>query len=90
MGSATSNHIIGNKRPATWTRFLRLFWNKTSGNHEAFQQLSKVKEDASGGFQHLLKLRYYSDAINVITEKYHKLLAKDQFRLASVHDEASK
>jgi len=62
---AITNHVAGAEQAATFTRFVRLTYERAvkSGNKQAFQDLRKAQELASGAFPLLLKIGYDPDAI---------------------------
>ncbi len=64
---AITNHVAGAEQAATFTRFVRLTYERVKGgNKEAFQDLRKAQELASGAFPLLLKIGYDPDAIAAI------------------------
>jgi hypothetical protein len=64
---AITNHVAGAEQAATFTRFIRLTYERASGgNKQAFQQLRKAQETASGAFPLLLKIGYDPEAIATI------------------------
>lgn len=64
---AITNHVVGAEQAATFTRFIRLTYERASGgNKQAFQELKKAQETASGAFPVLLKIGYDPSAIAAI------------------------
>jgi hypothetical protein len=64
---AITNHVVGAEQAATFTRFIRLTYERASGgNKRAFQELRKAQETASGAFPLLLKIGYDPEAIAAI------------------------
>jgi hypothetical protein len=64
---AITNHVVGAEQAATFTRFSRLTYERvTGGNKQAFQELRKAQETASGAFPLLLKIGYDPEAIATI------------------------
>jgi hypothetical protein len=64
---AITNHVVGAEQAATFTRFIRLTYERVSGgNKQAFQELRKAQETASGAFPLLLKIGYDPKAIATI------------------------
>jgi hypothetical protein len=64
---AITNHVVGAEQAATFTRFIRLTYERVSGgNKQAFQELRKAQETASGAFPLLLKIGYDPEAIAAI------------------------
>ncbi len=64
---AITNHVVGADQAATFTRFIRLTYERTSGGSKlAFQQLRYAQESASGAFPLLLKMGYNPDSIAAI------------------------
>jgi hypothetical protein len=62
-----TNHVVGAEQAATFTRFIRLTYERvTDGNKQAFQELRKAQETASGAFPLLLKIGYDPEAIATI------------------------
>jgi hypothetical protein len=58
LGSA-SNHVIGGDQAATYTRMIRLpFERAKGGDNEAFTELQSAQKYASGAFQVLLGIGY--------------------------------
>lgn len=55
----TSNHVFGGDQAATYTRFIRIPFERASeGSKESFQELKAAQAKASGAFSQLLKLGY--------------------------------
>lgn len=68
-----SNHVFGGEQAATFTRFIRInYERKNKGNKQAFQELREAMNKASGAFPMLLKIGYPKQAI---AELEHDLLA---------------
>jgi hypothetical protein len=64
---AITNHVVGAEQAATFTRFIRLTYERASGgNKQAFQELRKAQESASGAFPLILKMGYDPEAIAAI------------------------
>ena len=64
---AITNHVVGGEQAATFTRFVRLTYERASGgNKQAFQELRKAQASASGAFPLILKMGYDPEAIAAI------------------------
>ncbi len=60
----TSNHVFGGDQAATYTRFIRLPFERASeGSKASFQELKVAQAKASGAFPQLLKLGCPKEAI---------------------------
>lgn len=82
MGIA-SNHVFGGEQAATYTRFVRLPFEKaTSGDKAAFQKLKAAQAEASGAFPQLIALGYPRDEINEIESELLQYLPLAHARIA--------
>lgn len=82
MGIA-SNHVFGGEQAATYTRFIRLPFEKaTSGDKAAFQKLKAAQAEASGAFPQLIAIGYPKGEINEIESELLRYLPLAHARIA--------
>lgn len=78
-----SNHVIGSDSAATYTRMVRLpFERAKSGDNSAFTQLQEAQKYASGAFPFLLSLGYPKAEIAALEKELLLHLPKAHARIA--------
>lgn len=82
LGSA-SNHVIGGDQAATYTRMVRLAYERAaSGDNSAFTELQEAQKYASGAFPLLLKIGYPKAEIAALEKELLLHLPKAHARIA--------
>lgn len=82
MGIA-SNHVFGGEQAATYTRIVRIAFDKiTDGDKNAFQELKAAQAKASGAFSQLIAIGYPKEAINSIESDLLQYLPQAHARIA--------
>ncbi|NEP00815.1 MAG: hypothetical protein F6K58_19555 [Symploca sp. SIO2E9] len=80
-----TNHVVGEEQAATFSRFVRLPFErvkKGKGNKQSFQKLRAAQQKASGAFSQLLKIGYDPEAIAAIERKLLPYLPLAHARIA--------
>ena len=79
----TSNHVFGGEQAATYTRFVRVaFERATGGDKAAFQKLQIAQKTASGAFSQILALGYSRDEIAILEAELLQYLPLAHARIA--------
>lgn len=79
----TSNHVIGGEQPATFTRFVRVNFDRASGGDKlAFQELKQAQKLASGAFPQLIQIGYPREEIALLEQELLQYLPHAHARIA--------
>jgi len=79
----TSNHVFGGEQAATYTRFVRVPFERTvGGDKAAFQELKAAQAIASGAFTLLITLGFPRDAIADLEAELLQYLPHAHARIA--------
>ncbi len=82
LGSA-SNHVIGGEQAATYTRIMRLLFERAKGgDNSAFTELQEAQKYASGAFPLLLQIGYPKAEIAALEKELLNHLPKAHARIA--------
>lgn len=82
LGSA-SNHVIGGDQAATYTRMVRLAYERArGGDNSAFTELQEAQKFASGALPSLLQLGYPKAEIALLEKQLLQHLPKAHARIA--------
>ena len=79
----TSNHVIGDAKPATLSRILPLaIFPSTDGDKNAWDELVEAQKGASGALPQLIGLGYPSEEIRALAKELRPLLPHAHCRVA--------